>query len=163
MNNCRVRGKEYYKNGKLKYEGEYLYKDKLNGKFYDYDGNVAFKLYNNNGIIEDNIEGLKIFIGENIKEKILNEKVYGKEYNINGRLLFEGEYLNKKRWKGKINKYNYVNNNELIFEGELLDGKIWNGKGEEYDINGNLSFEGEYINGKKSGYSKIYTITLKST
>ena len=29
-NNYRIRGKEYYKNGKLKYEGEYLFKDKWN-------------------------------------------------------------------------------------------------------------------------------------
>ena len=37
LNNYRIRGKE-------KYEGEYLFEDKWNGKFYDYDGNLAYEL-----------------------------------------------------------------------------------------------------------------------
>ena len=38
--------------------------------------------------------------------------------------------------------------NRLKYEGEYLDGKR-NGKGKEYDINGNLIFEGTYIDGEK--------------
>ena len=37
FNNYRIRGKEYYKNGKIKYEGEYLFKERWNGKIYDYN------------------------------------------------------------------------------------------------------------------------------
>jgi len=37
-----------------------------------------------------------------------------------------------------------------------LDGKIWNGKGKEFDYRRNLTFEGKYINGLKSGYIKKY-------
>ena len=96
MNNCRVRGKEYYKNGKLKYEGEYLFKDKLNGKLYDYDGNVIFE-YNNgkgNGTLEIDDKKIALFRSEVLEEeKISNEIAKGKEYDIDGRLLFEGKFL----------------------------------------------------------------------
>ncbi len=43
----------------------------------------------------------------------------------------------------------YNRNWKLIFEGEYLNGKR-SGKGKEYDeLNGKLIFEGEYLNGKK--------------
>ena len=77
---------------------------------------------------------------------------------------FEGEYLYNKKWNGKGydendnityelkngngNVKEYYNNGELKFEGEYLNGKR-NGKGKEYDyFNGNLLFEGEYLNGQ---------------
>ena len=101
-NNCRVRGKEYYINGKLKYEGEYLFNDKWNGKFYDYDGNIIFEYNNGKGngtleIIDDKIIVFKSEILEEEKEKICNEIAKGKEYDIDGRLIFEGEFLKKER------------------------------------------------------------------
>ena len=46
------------------------------------------------------------------------------------------------------NMKEYYNNGELMFEGEYLNGKR-NGKGKEYDYNGKLEFEGEYLNGKR--------------
>ena len=42
-----------------------------------------------------------------------------------------------------INLYNYK-----IFKGKYVDYDT-NGKGKEYDYEGNLKFEGEYLNGKK--------------
>ena len=39
----------YYKNGKIKFEGEYLYDKIWNGKGYDINGNLLFKLKNGNG------------------------------------------------------------------------------------------------------------------
>ena len=47
---------------------------------------------------------------------------------------------------GKAEEYNSDGN--LKFEGEYLNGDK-NGKGKEYDINGKLIYEGEYLNGKK--------------
>ena len=35
VNDYRLKGKEYYINGKLKFEGEYLFDQKLTGKLYD--------------------------------------------------------------------------------------------------------------------------------
>ena len=42
----------------------------------------------------------------------------------------------------------YDDNGKLEFEGEYLNGER-NGKGKEYYDNGNLKFEGQYINGKR--------------
>ena len=54
-------------------------------------------------------------------------------------------------WKRKrISK-----NGELEFEGEYLNGNRWNGKGKEYNDNGELIFEGKYINGKKIEKERI--------
>ena len=63
MNNYRIRGKEYFNNGKLKYEGDYLFKNKLKGKFFDFNGSVIFKLNNkNNEKIEEMDDELRIII-----------------------------------------------------------------------------------------------------
>ena len=70
------KGKEYYYNGKLKFEGEYLYSHKLNGKFY-IDGKLEY-------------EG----------EYLYNKKWNGKGYDEYGNIIYElnngieGEYLN---------------------------------------------------------------------
>ena len=54
--------------------------------------------------------------------------------------------------KGK--EYDY--NGNLRFEGKYLNGAK-NGKGKEYDYEGNLIFDGEYLNGKKyNGNGKEY-------
>ena len=55
---------------------------------------------------------------------------------------------------GKGKEYDY--NGKLIFEGEYLNGKKWNGKGKEYYSDGKLKFDGEYKNGLKEGYIKEY-------
>ena len=62
-------------------------------------------------------------------------------------MIFEGNYLNWKRnGKGK----EYDTNGNLLFDGEYLNDKIWNGYVneiiDEYDW---FRFEGEYLNGKK--------------
>ena len=125
------KGKEYYENGNLIFEGEYL-NGQINGKVKEYD----------------DFDGHLIFEGE-----YLNRKRNGKEkeYDGDGIILFEGEYLNGQR-NGKGKEYY---DGELIFEGEYLNGKR-NGKGKEYDYDGNLKFEGIYLNGKRNGKGKEY-------
>ena len=55
--------------------------------------------------------------------------------------MFEGEYLYQKKWNGKL----YDTNGNII--SELING---NGKVKEYDEEyGYISFEGEYLNGKR--------------
>ena len=51
----------------------------------------------------------------------------------------------KRSGKGK----EYNNDGEILFEGEYLDGNRWNGKGIEYNENYDFQFEWEYLNGKK--------------
>ena len=44
---------------------------------------------------------------------------------------------------------------KLIFKGEYLNGKR-NGKGKEYSIASKLIYEGEYLNGRRNGKGKEY-------
>ena len=144
------KGKEYYSNGELFYEGEYL-NGKINGKGKEY-----------------NYEGKLIFEGEYLNGKRWNGK--GKKY-LNGKIEFDTEYLNginltnkvydkngklyeiSKNIKGFIKEYDHKGN--LTFEGEYLNGKR-NGKGKYYYDNGILYFEGEYLNGERNGKGKEY-------
>ena len=159
---------EYYIDGNIKFEGEYL-NGRANGKGKEY-----------------NEEGKIILEGEYLNGE-LNGK--GKEYYKNGKLIFEGEYLNGKR-NGKGKEYN--NYGKLIFEGEYLNGKKYNGWGfdevkennktyklkcgkgydlngnvtyelnngngnvKRYDYDGNLEFEGEYLKGDRINNIIIY-------
>ena len=58
--------------------------------------------------------------------------------------------INNGNAKGK--EYNY--DGKLIYEGEYLNGER-NGKGSEYD-NDRLIFEGEYFSGKRSGKGREF-------
>ena len=49
--------------------------------------------------------------------------------------------------KGKGKEYNYEG--ELLYEGDFLEGKRHNGKGVEYSDNGELLYKGDYLDGKK--------------
>ena len=60
---------------------------------------------------------------------------------------FEGEFLFNKKWNGK----GYDENGNIIYE--LING---NCKVKEYDYDGYLIFEGEYLNGKRNGKGKVY-------
>ena len=47
------KGKEYYYNSKLKFEGEYLNGKKWNGKGYNYKGNMLFEIKDGKGNIKE--------------------------------------------------------------------------------------------------------------
>ena len=80
------KGKIYYDNGKIKFDGNYL-----NGKIW------KGKNYNN--------EGKLIFDGEFVNGQRLKGKEI--EYNINGKMIYDGGLLNGKR-HGKVIEY-YTN------------------------------------------------------
>ena len=115
-------GKEYYDNGKIKYEGEFLKGEKWNIKRYDKNGNVLYEIENGKGCIKeyDSYDTL-IFEGE-YSDGFINGK--GKENDYYGELRFEGEYLYVKKIKGK----EYINR-KLEYEGEYLFDRKWNGNG----------------------------------
>ena len=76
---------------------------------------------------------------------------YGMEKDINIEGKIEFEI---KDGKGYIKEYN--DNGRLIFEGEYINGQR-NGKGKEYDHGeSELKFEGEYLNGQRNGKGKEY-------
>ena len=97
----KLENTEYYENGNLKFEGEYLEGKKWNGKGFNEEGKEVFEIKNGNGKVKD--------------------------YGIDGELIFEGKYLDGEKWNGKGKEYN--ESGELIFEGEYLNGRKWNGKG----------------------------------
>ena len=96
-------------------------------------------------------------------EYLYNYKLKGKYY-INEKLEYEGEYLYNKKYNGKAYDENgniiyelingngmvkeFIDNGNLLFEGEYLNGKR-NGKGKEYYYDGELIFEGEYLNDER--------------
>jgi len=150
----------YYKNGNIKYDGDFV-NDKFEGKGkYTmengdyYIGEWKNNMKNGQGKFFINI---RIYKGKEYHDELVFEGVYfndqkwngkGKEYRSDGILLFEGEYLKGKR-NGKGKEYNLFGG--LIFEGEYINGKRWNGKGKEYkhEYIGELLFIGEYFNGKR--------------
>ena len=88
-----------------------------------------------------------------------------KEFNKDGILIFEGEYINGIKYNGILYDINnpknktvikegkskeiikrYNKDNKLIFEGEYLEG-VFDGK--EYNDNGNLKYEGTFLDNKK--------------
>ena len=167
--------KEYDLYGKLIYEGDLLNGKKCGkGKEYDflndqleYDGEFSNGKYDGKG--RKYYKGKLNYDGE-YKEGKKNGK--GKEYDYKGILRFEGIYLNGVKWSGKgfddkgnevykikegkgyYKEYNFFNGN-LIYEGEYLNGER-NGKGKEYN-NNELIFEGEFLKGKKkNGKGKYY-------
>ena len=144
-------GKEYnISSGEVIYEGEYLNgKRNGKGKEYDYNGNLKFE--------GEYLNGKKQGKGKEYSSKILifegeflNGKRNGKGKDfLFGTLLFEGEYLNGKRHgKGK----EYFFNDKLKFEGEYSNGQEIVGIG--YDINGNIVYKLNFIEGKIKRYNK---------
>ena len=77
------KGKEYYNNNALYFEGEYLNGKRWNGKGYNINGNIDFEIKDGKG--------------------------KGKVYYNDGKLKFEGEFLNGQRWNGKGKEYYYGN------------------------------------------------------
>jgi len=59
--------------------------------------------------------------------------------------MFEGEYISNKRWNGK----GYDRKGNIVF-------KLYNGTGKvkEYNHNGVLIYEGEYLKGERNGKGK---------
>ena len=81
INNKLGKGKDYYYDGILQYEGEFI----------DGERNGIGKEYSEKGKL--------IFEGEYKKDE---RNGYGREYNSDDELEFEGEYINgKKKWKRK--------------------------------------------------------------
>ena len=75
---------------------------------------------------------------------ILESDNKGKEYdNYNNKVIFEGEYKNLKR-NGKGKEFGFDGN--IKFEGEYLNGRRWNGK--EDDKNNKIMFEIKNGNGQ---------------
>ena len=128
------KGKEYYLDGKLLSEGEYLNNKKWNLKLYDLNDNIISELKDGKGYFNINDEFNGYFFESEFINGLPNGK--GKEYYFTNYLKYEGEYLNGKRHgKGK----EYYPDGKLLCEGEYLYNKRYNVKG--YDLNNNIIYE----------------------
>ena len=101
-----------------------------------YEGNYSNGKESGNGKLY-NQKGELIFEGEFLYGK----KIKGKAF-IHGILEYEGEYLYDAKWNGK----GYDKNGNIIYE--LKNG---NGNVREYNNEGKLIYEGEYLKGRKNG------------
>ena len=84
---------EYYSNGELRFEGEYL-----NGKIYYNNGGIT-EIKNSNGKVKEyKYNGKLWFEGEYLNGERNGKR---KKNNLFDYLKFEGEYLNGKKYKSK--------------------------------------------------------------
>ena len=111
---------------------------------------------------KDVVEKLKIKSPKE-KEKLQKTKLDIIKYNKNMQNIMDINLTNYKFYSKKYIIYEengkgkeYYENGNLIFEGEYLNGKR-NGKGKEYNYNGKLKFDGEYLNGERNGRGKEYS------
>ena len=144
-NETNRKGREYDQNDILVYEGEYLNGERNGkGKEYHEDGKLEFEGEYKNG----------------------KRNGKGEEYSRNGELLFEGEYkdgilLSCTIYDDNgniIHKKNKVDDNEPIYF-KLIRQYFFrkkNGKDKEYNYNGKLLYEGEFLNDKRHGIGKEY-------
>jgi len=118
-------------------------------------GVILYELYTNKYIFDSENNRKKGLINKTDNENInkLLKKLI--QVDINKRIewnkYFEDEFFKIDKYIGK----EYYDNGELKFEGEYLNGER-NGKGKEYYENGKLKFKGEYLNGKLNGKVKEY-------
>ena len=138
-------GKEYRLNTRIVlFEGEYI-NGKKNGKGKDYYENRKKKFEG------EYLKGLKKEGKEYDKNGniilILEKNGQGKEYYRNKKVKFEGEYYNGKRWNGK--GYDPSGKQEY----ELSYGK---GYVKDYNYDGDLIFEGYYLDGERNGKGKEF-------
>ena len=111
------KGKEY-KNGRLKFDGEYLNGKKWNGKGYYSYTNEIYELKNGKGFVKEKFGGIR-YEGEYLNGQ---RNGIGKEYDDFGNIYFEGEYLNGKKWNGKEIKYDSFFRTR--FTGFYINGEI---------------------------------------
>ena len=146
--------REYKNNGKLLYEGEYI-NGLRNGYGKEYFYNSKF----DESIFRRVLPTICLPFDETRITKLKFEGKYlnglrsgrGKEYYktiIGSRVLFDGEYLNGLRNGIGTEYYIELQKSLIKYVGEYKNGKR-NGKGKEYQENGEIIFEGEYLDGNR--------------
>jgi len=168
------KGKLYYENGNIKYEGNFI-KDKFEGKGqYNFENGEYYigewlndqrhgrgKLYYKNcnikydgDFIKDKFEGEGQYIWENGEYYIgnwLNNLKHGKGilYYKNGNIKYDGDFIkDKAEGKGK-----YIKENGEYYIGEWENG-LMHGKGTLFYKDDNIKYEGDFVEDKFEGNGK---------
>lgn len=146
--------KDFYPNGSVKTEKTFK-DDLLHGYYKEYDakGKLALTmLYENGSIVNSKIEDQPDI---EIKNK----------YDQNGNLIYSGPYRNdipvgihrEYGSDGKItNGFIYNDNGHLLSEGIVDEGGKSNGKWKDFNSEGKVFAEGQYMQNRKSGIWKFY-------
>ena len=163
-----------YINGYNQYNNNDVFALQFPQKEIEHASGKILEIINNNSFIH-NIDTIKGSSGSPIIS-VNTEKVIGihkggdKEDKINyGSFIgeiFKNNLLNKeenlfndskiKSNLKPIEKKEYNKDGQLIFEGEYLNGRKWNGNIKQYDYNNDLLYEEEYYNGKRTGKRKEF-------
>ena len=138
------KGKLYYENGDIKYEGDFVKGKKQGfGKYY-------FSDYN--WYVMENNKKFYFMKGDYYFGQFFNDGMHGKGIiYLNNRIKYDGDFVNNK-FTG-FGKYYFENGDYYV--GQLKDD-MQHGKGKIYDKNGNIRFEGEFVNDHMNGIGKLY-------
>lgn len=149
--------KEYYRDGALKYDGQYLNgKRHGQGKQYRSDGTLEVEGQYRDGL-PCGTGRLYYKDGKSLRYEgeYQNGKACGKgtEYYQSGGVKYRGEYRNG-WWHGTGRKYR--EDGTLSYTGAFQNGK-WHGQGKWYrEKNGALYYEGAFVDGERNGTGKEY-------
>ena len=138
------KGVLYYKNGDIKYEGDFVKGKKQRlGKYYFSD---------NSWYVMENNEKFFFMKGDYYFGQFFNDDMHGKGIiYLNNTIKYDGDFVNN-QFNG-FGKYYFESGNYYI--GQFKDD-MQNGKGKIFDKDGNIKFEGEYINDHMNGNGKLY-------
>ena len=143
------KGKEFYKNGKVQFEGEYLNGKRWKGTIYNYAGVKEFEIENGTGRIREyTINGVVIYEGDIING---NREGYGEEY-YHGKLEYQGIFMKGKR---EVEGTEYYPNGKIEYEGGFFNGER-NGEGKQYELDGTIKYKGEFFSGIWNGKGEEY-------
>lgn len=154
---ARFWGKRYI-NNKLLSEGFFINgiqlgqgKEYYDNGFLKYEGNFAGGLASGQGKLYENNGKLK-YIGNFANGYASGQ---GRIFDANGKLKCEGNFArlpsNQENIKdpsvpsGRCKEY--YDNGQLKYEGDFLNG-VWHGDGRSYDANGRLIYKGKFLYGK---------------
>ncbi len=142
-------------NDKIKFFGEYLKAEDFNSlitkEFPNYQNEKPFNMKSENSSSYE-IKPIE-FQNGNIYQGNWNKKFKmdgpGKYYLKNDKVLVEGNWEDGELKNGKI----FYPNGD-IYEGEMKDS-LYHGKGKFKSFNDNNIYEGDFVNGEKTGSGKI--------
>ena len=154
-NRFHGKGKEYYTNGRIRFDGLWVDGQMDSGIMYDFNENIIF-----NGKFKDFAydKGIEYY-NNNEKKKYEGSYKNGKWNDTNGKLY---DMNNNKYYEGNITDgvvlgygISYHPNGKKCYEGNWLNNK-YNNFGIEYDINGNMIYYGNWVNGFKQEFGILF-------
>ena len=139
------KGKLYFKNGNIKYEGDFANDKK--------EGTGTYFYFNRECFIFENHKKFYLEKGDCYIGQWKNDKRNGKGiiFLRDSRVKYEGDFVNNK-FQGN-GKYYFENGDYYV--GQWVND-LQNGKGKIYDKKGNIIYEGDFMNDHLDGNGKIY-------